>query len=178
MCPRSLWRHGSLAQVFFAVAGIQPYSIEQTPLAQILFPLFLFTLSYFLLNSWLVTIALALQTQKPPFAIWRDNFLWLSRQLLRRWFSCRPSRHLYARDRFNDAGNHCSTAADFLSDFQDDARAHRGREPPPYRSQQNVSLDHRNFSDGDRCEGSNHARTHPSRAAVGRRSGQVRRRQR
>lgn len=65
-------------EVFFAVAGIQPYSIEQTPLAQILFPLFLFTLSYFLLNSWLVAIALALQTQKPPFAIWRDNFLWLS----------------------------------------------------------------------------------------------------
>jgi putative nucleotidyltransferase with HDIG domain len=65
-------------EVFFAVAGIQPYSIEQTPLSQILFPLFLFTLSYFLLNSWLVTIALALQTQKPPFAIWRDNFLWLS----------------------------------------------------------------------------------------------------
>lgn len=65
-------------EVFFAVAGIQPYSIEHTPLAQILFPLFLFTLTYFLLNSWLVTIALALQTRKPPFAIWRDNFLWLS----------------------------------------------------------------------------------------------------
>jgi putative nucleotidyltransferase with HDIG domain len=65
-------------EVFFAVAGVQPYSIQPSPLGQVLFPLFLFTLSYFLLNSWLVSIALALQTQKAPFLIWRDNFLWLS----------------------------------------------------------------------------------------------------
>lgn len=64
--------------VFFAVAGIQPYSIAHTPLSQILFPLFLFTLSYFLLNSWLVAFALALEQEKPPLVIWRDNFLWLS----------------------------------------------------------------------------------------------------
>ena len=65
-------------EVFFGVAGIQPYSIEHTPLASILFPLFLFTLSYFLLNSWLVSIALAQEQNKKPFTIWRDNFLWLS----------------------------------------------------------------------------------------------------
>lgn len=65
-------------EIFFWVAGVEPYSVEQTPLGQILFPLFLFTLSYFLLNSWLVTIALALQTNRRPFSIWRDNFLWLS----------------------------------------------------------------------------------------------------
>jgi putative nucleotidyltransferase with HDIG domain len=65
-------------EVFFAVARIPPYSIEHTPLSQILFPLFLFTLSYFLLNSWLVTVALALEQHKPPVAIWRHNFLWLS----------------------------------------------------------------------------------------------------
>lgn len=65
-------------EVFFAVARIQPYSVAHTPLAQILFPLFLFTLSYFLLNSWLVTLALALEQERAPFAIWRDNFLWLS----------------------------------------------------------------------------------------------------
>lgn len=64
--------------VFFASAGIPPYSVEHTPLAQILVPLFLFTLSYFLLNSWLVAFALALEQEKPPLVIWRDNFLWLS----------------------------------------------------------------------------------------------------
>lgn len=65
-------------QIFFRVAGIQPYSIEPTPLGHILFPLFLCALAYFLLNSWLVTFALALEKRKPPFTIWRDNFLWLS----------------------------------------------------------------------------------------------------
>jgi putative nucleotidyltransferase with HDIG domain len=65
-------------EVFFAVANVPPYSVSQSPLGQVLFPLFLFTLTYFLLNSWLVSIALALQTQKHPYAIWRNNFLWLS----------------------------------------------------------------------------------------------------
>ncbi len=65
-------------EVFFATAQIAPYSVEHTPLAQILFPLFLFTLTYFLLNSWLVTFALALEEEKAPLPLWRDNFLWLS----------------------------------------------------------------------------------------------------
>jgi len=65
------------AQVFFLVSGIQPYSIEHTPLSQILIPLFLFTLTYFVVNSWLVTFALALEQNRPPYPIWRDNFLWL-----------------------------------------------------------------------------------------------------
>ena len=66
------------AQIFFLVSGLQPYSVEQAPLGQLLFPLFLFTLAYFLLNSWLVSVAVALDQEKPAYPIWRDNFLWLS----------------------------------------------------------------------------------------------------
>lgn len=66
------------AQVFFLVSGIQPYSIEPTPLGQILFPLFLFTLTYFLVNTWLVTFALAIEQGKPAYPIWRENFFWLA----------------------------------------------------------------------------------------------------
>ena len=66
------------AEVFFGVAGIPPYSIKHTALGDILLPLFLFTLSYFLLNSWLVTLALAEEQQKAPLLIWKKNFLWLS----------------------------------------------------------------------------------------------------
>ena len=65
-------------EVFFGVAGIPPYSIKHTPLGEILLPLFLFTLSYFLLNSWLVTLALAEEQHKAPLSIWKNNFLWLS----------------------------------------------------------------------------------------------------
>src|SRR5688500_5615233 len=66
------------AQMFFIVADIPPYSVQQTPLGQILLPLFLFTLTYFLVNSWLVTVALALEQEKPAYPIWRENFLWLA----------------------------------------------------------------------------------------------------
>ena len=66
------------SQVFFFVSGIQPYAIERTPLAQIAVPLFLFTFTYFLLNTWLVAFALALEQGKPPYLIWRQNFLWLA----------------------------------------------------------------------------------------------------
>ena len=66
------------AQIFFLVSGVQPYSIEQTPLGQILFPLFLFTLAYFLINTWLVSFALALEQGRRAYPIWRDNFFWLA----------------------------------------------------------------------------------------------------
>src|SRR5688572_16129805 len=66
------------AQIFFLVSGVQPYSVEQTPLGQILFPLFLFTLTYFLVNTWLVSFALALEQHRPAYPIWRDNFFWLA----------------------------------------------------------------------------------------------------
>jgi putative nucleotidyltransferase with HDIG domain len=66
------------ALVFFGLAGIAPYTEEHTPLGQILLPLLLFTTTYFLTNSWLVTIALALEKRIAAFPAWRDNFLWLS----------------------------------------------------------------------------------------------------
>ncbi|MEW6322126.1 MAG: HD domain-containing phosphohydrolase [Acidobacteriota bacterium] len=66
------------AHVFFGLSGIPPYSIEHTQLGRILLPLLLFTLTYFLLNSWLVTFALALEQGRPPIPIWKHNFLWLS----------------------------------------------------------------------------------------------------
>jgi len=65
-------------QIFFSVGGIRPLSIEPSPLSRILLPVFLCSLTYFFINSWLVTIALSLEKQRAPFAVWRDNFLWLS----------------------------------------------------------------------------------------------------
>ena len=71
----SIW---CAAQIFFSIAGIKPYSIEPTPLARIAFPLLLFTLTYFLVNTWMVAFALSLEQRKPAYPIWRYNFLWLS----------------------------------------------------------------------------------------------------
>jgi putative nucleotidyltransferase with HDIG domain len=66
------------SHLFFGLTGIAPYSVRHTELALILLPLALFTAIYFLLNSWLVTVALALEQGESPLPIWRRNFLWLS----------------------------------------------------------------------------------------------------
>src|SRR5205085_5090957 len=41
-------------------------------------PLLAFTSLYFLLNSWLVAVAVALETDKPAVSLWWQNFAWLS----------------------------------------------------------------------------------------------------
>ena len=36
------------------------------------------TVVYFLLSSWIITFAIALEQRIPPFRIWTDNFTWIS----------------------------------------------------------------------------------------------------
>ena len=68
------------AQAFFAFAGTPPLSVysQQIRLVDLAFPLLAFTILYFLLNSWLIAGAIALQDGLSAFAIWRDNLLWTS----------------------------------------------------------------------------------------------------
>jgi putative nucleotidyltransferase with HDIG domain len=66
------------ATIFFAISGIQPYSNSDTPLAALFGPLAVLTTAYFLLNSWLVAIALGLERHRSPFEIWWKNFTWLA----------------------------------------------------------------------------------------------------
>jgi putative nucleotidyltransferase with HDIG domain len=75
--PLTIW---VAAHLFFGVASFSPLfrrnpSIE---LHELLGPLALFTVAYFLLSSWIITIAIALERHAAPFAIWRDNFAWIS----------------------------------------------------------------------------------------------------
>ena len=71
----SVWTAGT---GFYLLSGIQPYSRVFTPLPQLFFPLLVFTALYFLLNSWLVAIAVGLENQRSPIQIWWKNFAWLS----------------------------------------------------------------------------------------------------
>lgn len=66
------------ATVFFLTSGIRPYSQQTTPLQELFVPLLTFTALYFLLNSWLVAIALGFETHQSPVQIWWKNFTWLS----------------------------------------------------------------------------------------------------
>src|SRR5450759_1773090 len=74
----SLWCSSHL---FFYVAGIAPLLNEPSPVAPInavLPALVLFALTYFCLNSWLITFVIALQRHLNPVTVWKKSFIWLS----------------------------------------------------------------------------------------------------
>ena len=75
----SIW---SSSQLFFLLADMQPLVEHPAGLSQFLVPLAIFTVLYFLLNSWLIAGAVALETSQSPAHIWRQNFLWLSLNFL------------------------------------------------------------------------------------------------
>ena len=66
------------ASLFFHVTGIAPLVKEASPVNAILPGLVLFALTYFALNSWLITFVIALERHLNPFKVWTNNFVWLS----------------------------------------------------------------------------------------------------
>src|SRR5262245_49275945 len=66
------------AQLLFAIAGIEPLFNSPSSINVLLFPLIVFALTYFGLNSWLIAFAVAFEARLSPYKVWRQNFLWLS----------------------------------------------------------------------------------------------------
>ncbi len=66
------------SKLFFAIAGIEPLEHAAAPLNRIIPSLGLFSVTYFGINSWLVSIAIYLEKGLSPGRVWRENFLWLS----------------------------------------------------------------------------------------------------
>lgn len=68
------------SHVFFYLAGIEPlaYGQKAVQVGDFLFPLLVFTVLFFGINSWMIAFAVALETGTSAFHIWRTNFLWLS----------------------------------------------------------------------------------------------------
>ena len=66
------------AQLFFAISGVHPLYDHPARIGEFLPALVVFTLVYFLLNSWLITFAVSLETGERPSTVWQTNFLWLS----------------------------------------------------------------------------------------------------
>jgi diguanylate cyclase (GGDEF)-like protein/putative nucleotidyltransferase with HDIG domain len=66
------------AQLFFTVAGIAPLVREPSPINAILPALILFALTYFGINSWLITFVIALEKKLDPIKVWKTSFGWLS----------------------------------------------------------------------------------------------------
>src|SRR5882762_8396401 len=66
------------SHLFFAAAHIAPLVKEPSPINAILPALILFALTYFGLNSWLITFVIALEKRLDPFQVWKSSFGWLS----------------------------------------------------------------------------------------------------
>jgi diguanylate cyclase (GGDEF)-like protein/putative nucleotidyltransferase with HDIG domain len=66
------------ARAFYALAGIAPLSHARQPVFGLVFPLLVLAVLYFLLNSWLIAVAVALEQKLKAFGVWRQNFMWLS----------------------------------------------------------------------------------------------------
>jgi diguanylate cyclase (GGDEF)-like protein/putative nucleotidyltransferase with HDIG domain len=66
------------AYLFFTLPGIAALSQRPSTVSELFLPLILFTLTYFLLNSWLVALAVASQGRVSAGRVWREHFVWLS----------------------------------------------------------------------------------------------------
>jgi diguanylate cyclase (GGDEF)-like protein/putative nucleotidyltransferase with HDIG domain len=66
------------AHVFFALAGISPLAQTSRPILGLVLPLIVLAVVYFLLNSWLIAVAVAMEQRGSAFEVWRRNFMWLS----------------------------------------------------------------------------------------------------
>ena len=71
----SIWLAG---HAFYFAAGIEPLSQHAAELQTLLIPLAILSTVYFLLNSGMIAVALALEKRRPAFNIWRTNFLGLA----------------------------------------------------------------------------------------------------
>jgi HD-GYP domain-containing protein (c-di-GMP phosphodiesterase class II)/putative methionine-R-sulfoxide reductase with GAF domain len=66
------------SHAFFSLAGIQPLYVTQRPILSLVVHILILALLYFLLNSWLIAVAVGFEKRISPFVVWRENFLWLS----------------------------------------------------------------------------------------------------
>lgn len=74
----SLWL---AATFFYILSGIEPLTTDSgrsIQLPTLVLPLAAFTLTYFLLNTWLVSLAISFEEPKSALRVWQTNFLYLS----------------------------------------------------------------------------------------------------
>jgi putative nucleotidyltransferase with HDIG domain len=73
--PLTIWL---AAHLFFLLGGFGPLFQAEVSLPQLIVPMLACTVAYFLLSSWLITFAIALEKGVGAFAVWYENFAWIS----------------------------------------------------------------------------------------------------
>ncbi len=75
--PLSMWL---ACHLYYEISPYGPLQTSRTAvqLKGLLWPLIIFTITYYGLNTWLITLAIALEKRLSPVAVWREHFLWLA----------------------------------------------------------------------------------------------------
>jgi putative nucleotidyltransferase with HDIG domain len=75
--PLTLW---AASHLYYALSPYQPLyqNAKVVQIHRILLPLLAFTITYYCINTWIITVAIALEKQLSPIKIWRENFVWLA----------------------------------------------------------------------------------------------------
>lgn len=68
--------------IFFKLTGLDPFRPSYGPVETFVGPLYAFALAVFMLNSWIVAVALGVERHSSPIAIWRQQFPWLAANYL------------------------------------------------------------------------------------------------
>lgn len=66
--PLSLW---VAAQIFFFFAGVQPLAVQDAPIPPLIVPLGIMAGTWFILNSGLISVAVALEANSRIFEVWK-----------------------------------------------------------------------------------------------------------
>jgi len=69
------------SHIYFQLSPYGPLYFTQEKdikIQAILGPLLAFTIAYYVINTWLITLAIALERHVAPLKIWRENFIWIA----------------------------------------------------------------------------------------------------
>jgi putative nucleotidyltransferase with HDIG domain len=75
--PLAMWLASHL---YYALSPYGPLykAATSVDIGAVLLPLLAFTIVYYALNTWLITLAISLERNLSPIRVWKDNFVWIA----------------------------------------------------------------------------------------------------
>jgi putative nucleotidyltransferase with HDIG domain len=75
--PLTLW---VAARLYYGLSPYGPLYLYFKPvrIQLLLLPLLAFTIAYYAINTWLITVAIALEKRMSAVKIWKENFVWIA----------------------------------------------------------------------------------------------------
>jgi putative nucleotidyltransferase with HDIG domain len=75
--PLTLW---TASHLYYSLSPYGPLYLYGQPvkISLLLLPLLTFTIAYYCINTWVITVAIALERQLSALKVWRENFVWIA----------------------------------------------------------------------------------------------------